>query len=106
MVLVKVCIAINSQRKQIAKPLFKKTPQVKPRIGQERAGSRWKKPPINQLVAESAENSKIPMLPKIPTEVINMPNLATPVQSISNPSPEAINRKNDAANKQRHSFLS
>ena len=34
--------------KQIAKPLFKETPQAKPRIGQGRAGSRWKKPPINQ----------------------------------------------------------
>ena len=42
--------------KQIPKPLFKETPQVKPKIGQGRAGSRWKKPPINQLIAQSAEN--------------------------------------------------
>ena len=35
-------------KKQIAKPLFKETPQMKPRIGQGKAGSRWKKPSINQ----------------------------------------------------------
>ena len=80
--------------KQVAKPLFKETSLVKPRIGQGRAGSRWKKPLINQLIAQSVENSqKIPELPKIHMEVISKPNFATPVQSISNPSNEAINRK-------------
>ena len=29
----------------------KETPHAKPRIGQGRAGSRWKKPPINQPIA-------------------------------------------------------
>ena len=80
--------------KQIAKPLFKETLQVKPRTGQGCAGLRQKKPLINQPIAQSAENSqKIPELPKIHVEVINKPNFATPVQSISNPSTEAINRR-------------
>ena len=79
--------------KQIPKPLFKETPQVIPRIGQGRAGLKQKKPPINQSIAHSAENSKIPVLPKIPTEVINMPNFKTSVQSISNSNTEAINRR-------------
>ena len=79
--------------KQIAKPLFKDTPQVKPRIEQGRAASRWKKTPVNQSIIQSAENSKIPVLPKVPMEVINMPNFTTPVQSRSNSSIEAINRR-------------
>ena len=79
--------------KQIGKPLFKERLQAKPRIGHSRAGSRGKKPPINQPTAQSAENLKIPVLPKIPMEVINMPNFITPAQSISNPSMEAINRR-------------
>ena len=70
------------------------TLQVKPRIGQGRAGSRQKKLTINQLIAQSAENLQIiPELPKIQKEVINMSNFTTPVQSISNPSTEAINRR-------------
>ena len=80
--------------KQVAKPLFKETSLVKPRIGQERAQSRWKKHLINQLIVQSVENSqKIPQLPKLHMEVINKPNFTTPVQSIRNPSTEAINRK-------------
>ena len=67
---------------------------VKPRIGQGRAGLRWKKPLINQPITQSAENSqRIPELPKIHMEVINKPNFTTPVQSISNPNTEAINRR-------------
>ena len=72
----------------MAKPLFKETQQVKQRMGQGRAGSRWKKPPINQSVAQSAENSKNSVLPKIPMEVINKPNFTTPGQSVSNSSME------------------
>ena len=59
----------NTQlEKQIVKPLFKETSWVKPRIGQGRAGSRWKKSPINQSTAQSVENSKILVSPKIPAE--------------------------------------
>ena len=53
MTLVKVGI---QPEKQKAKPIFKETSQVRPRIGQGRAGSRWKKPPINQSIAQSAKN--------------------------------------------------
>ena len=69
--------------KQIAKPLFKEIPQAKPRIGQGRAWSRWKKPPINQPIAQSVENLKIPVLSKITMEVINLPKFTTPLQHIS-----------------------
>ena len=63
--------------KQTAKPLYKEILQVKQRIGQRRAGSRWKKLPINQPIAQSAGNSQtISELPKIHTEVIIMPNFA------------------------------
>ena len=44
--------------KQVAKPLVKEISQVKSRIGQGRAGSRWKKPPINHPIAQSAENTQ------------------------------------------------
>ena len=56
MVLVRILDPNIQPEKQIAKPLFKEQPQVKPRIGQGRAGSRWKKSPINQPIAQSAEN--------------------------------------------------
>ena len=36
--------------------------------------------------------TKIPELSKIHKEFINMPNFATPVQTISNPGTEEINR--------------
>ena len=67
--------------KQIVKPLFKETGKTKNRTRK----SRIKKEEaiyINQPIAQSVENSKIPVLPKIPTEVINMPNL----QPLCNPS--------------------
>ena len=54
------------------------------------------KPSINQPIAQSTGNlQKIPQLPKIHKEfiVINIPNFATPVQSINSPSNEAINRR-------------
>ena len=41
---------------------------------------------MNLLIAQSAENLKTPVLPKIPKEVMNMPSFTTPVQSMSNPS--------------------
>ena len=93
MVLAKVWIPIYNWENKIGTPLFKVTPQVKPRIGQGRAGSRWRKPPINQSIAQSAENLKIPVLPNIPVEVINMSNFTAPMQSTSNSITEAINRK-------------
>ena len=52
--------------KQVSKPLIKEISQVKPRIGQGRAGSRWKKPQISQPIAQLVEHSqKILELPKI-----------------------------------------
>ena len=38
--------------KRVSKPLIKEILQVKPQIGQGRAGSRWKKPQINQPIAQ------------------------------------------------------
>ena len=54
----------NTQpEKQVSKPLIKEISQIKPQIGQGRAGSRQKKPQINQPIAQSAEHSqKIPEL--------------------------------------------
>ena len=55
---------------------------------------RRRKPHINQPSAQSAEHSqKIPEVPKIENKVVNVPNFAIPVQSISNPSMETINRR-------------
>ena len=55
---------------------------------------RRRKPCINQPIAQSFEHSeKIPEVPEIEKEVINMSNFATPVQSISNPGTEMINRR-------------
>ena len=52
------------------------------------------KPPINQPIAQSAELSKkIPKASKMRKKVINQPEFSTPVQSISNSSTEAINRR-------------
>ena len=80
--------------KQNIKPLNRnEIPQEKSRIGQGRGGLRRRKPHINQPIAQSAEHSwKIPEEPKIEKVVVNMLNLTTPVQSISNPSMEMINR--------------
>ena len=64
--------------------------QEKPRIGQGRAGVRRRKSPINQTTA--AETSKkIPEASKIEKRVITHPDFRTPVQSVNNPSTEAIN---------------
>ena len=60
-------------RKAGYKTLVKELSQIKPRIGQGRAGSRWKKPLIIQPIAQSVEHlQKIPELPKIQMEVINI----------------------------------
>ena len=92
--------------KQIAKPLFEETSQVKPRIEQRRAGSRCKKLPINQLITQSAKNlQKIPELPILHMEVINMAYFTAPVQSLSNPGTETIKRKM-IQKTCRHSYLS
>ena len=49
---------------------------------------------INQMIAQSTGNlQKIPQLPKTHKEVVNMSNFTAPVQSISNPITEAINRR-------------
>ena len=69
-------------------------PWEKPRMGQGRVGLRRRRLHINQPIAQSAEHlQKHPEVPKIENEVINMPNVTTPVQSISNPSTEMINRR-------------
>ena len=53
-----------------------------------------RKPHINQPIAQSLEYSqKILKVPKIEKEVINIPGFSTPVQLISNPSMEMINRR-------------
>ena len=68
--------------KQVTKPLVKEISQIKQRIGQGRARSRWKKSQSSQLIAQSEEHSqKIPELPKLQMEVINIPNFATPVHN-------------------------
>ena len=49
---------------------------------------------ISQLVAQSVDNSqKIPWLPILWTEIINISNFTTPVQSISNLSTEVFDRR-------------
>ena len=65
-----------------------------PRLGQRRAGIKFKKPHISPPIDQSVKNpQKIPDMPKIQKEVINMPNFAIPVQSMSNPCTEVINRR-------------
>ena len=83
---------IQSQ-KQIIRPLIgNEVLHEKPRIGQERARVRRRKPPINQTIAQSAEPSKkIPEASKIEKKVINQPDFTAPVQSINNSSMEVIN---------------
>ena len=44
--------------KQDIKPLVKEISHVRPQIGQVRAGSRWKKPQINQTIAQSVKHSQ------------------------------------------------
>ena len=82
--------------KQVIKPLVSKVKEIshiKPRIGLGRAGIRQKKPDISQPIAQSVKlPQKIPEVPKIQEKVINIPNFTTPVQSISNPITEVINR--------------
>ena len=66
--------------------------QQKPRIGKGRAGMRRRKSPINQTTA--AETSKkFPEVSKTEKKVIMHPDFTTPVQSVNNPSVEAINRR-------------
>ena len=68
-----------SPEAQTIKP-FKgnKIPQEKPRIGQGRVGLRRWKPHINQSIVQSVEHlQKIPEVPKIENEVVNMSNFTT-----------------------------
>ena len=68
--------------------------QEKPRIGQGGAGMGRRKPPINRPIAQSAiPSKKNPEASKIEKKVVNQPDLATSVQSISNSSMEVINRR-------------
>ena len=83
--------------KQVIKPFVStvnKISQIKPRIGQGRAGLRLKKPHISQLIVQSVKHlQKTPEVSKIQMQVINIPNFTAHVQSISNPSTEVINRR-------------
>ena len=55
---------------------------------------RRRSPPINQTIIQTSELSKkIPEVSKIERKVIPHQNFTTPVQSVSNPSMEAINRR-------------
>ena len=69
--------------------------QVKPRLGQGRAGIKHKKASNYSTNCSISEKptAKIPEIPKIWKQVINIQNIATPVQSISNPSTKVINRR-------------
>ena len=93
MVLVKVKNKYTA-RKAGHKPLVKEISQIKPRIGQGKAGLRRKKPQTSELIAQSVEHSqKIPYLPKMHMEFINIPNLQPLCNQYVNPSDEAINRR-------------
>ena len=78
--------------KQNIRPLKgNKILQEKPMICQGRAGMRRRKFPINQ--APAAELSKeIPEVSKLEKKVTTLPDFTTPVQSVNNPSVEAINK--------------
>ena len=54
--------------------------QEKPRIGQERAGMKRRRPPlINQAITQTSELSKeIPKVSKIENKVITHPDFTTP----------------------------
>ena len=89
--------SLDPNIQQVMKPLISKVnefSQIKPQTGQERAGFRRNKPYVKQLIAQSVKHSqKIPEVTKIEKQVIKMPSHAIPVQSISNQSTEAINRR-------------
>ena len=85
---------VQLEKQTIKPPKLDKNLQIRPRIGQGGAGLGRKKPNNNEPIAQSVEHSqKIPEALKIEKEVINMPNFTTPVQSISNPRTEVINRR-------------
>ena len=67
----------------------------KPRISQGRTGMRRRRPPpIIQTITQTSELSKKhPEISKIEKKVITHPYFTTPVQSVNNPSAEAINRR-------------
>ena len=50
--------------KQISKPLFMETPQMKTKNRRGKSRIKVEESPINQSIAQSAENSKIAVLPK------------------------------------------
>ena len=79
--------------KQIIRPLKgNETSQEKQWRGQGRAGMRRRKSPINQTIAAEM-SKKILEASKVEKKVITHPEFATPVQSVNNPSREAINRR-------------
>ena len=84
-------------RETVIKPLVSKVkekPQIKPRLGQGRAGLRHKKPQTSQLIAQSVKQPlEIPEVPKTQKEVITIPSFTTPVQSIGNSNTTMIDRR-------------
>ena len=64
--------------------------QEKQRIGQGRAGIRRRRLPLIRLLLK---HQKIPEASKVEKKIINHSDFTTPVQSVNNPSMEAINRR-------------
>ena len=84
---------IQSEKQNI-RPLNVQKFCEEPWIGQERAGMRRRRlPPINQTIAQSSETSKkISEVSKIEKKIITHPYFMTVVQSVNNPSMEAVNK--------------
>ena len=94
------CLDPNFQpEKQVKQPLFLKVKvpklsQIKPRVGQGRAGLRYKKPQINQPIAQLVKQPlKIPKVSKMQNTLTKAPNFPTPVQSKGDASTKVIDRK-------------
>ena len=72
-------------------PPFKRETKIRPRLGQERAGIKCKKPQVVQPIDQLTD--KLQEMPKIPTIQIiakNRKDFPTHKQSISNSSTEVI----------------
>ena len=81
------------QQKQNIRPLKgNEISQEKPSIGQGGKAMRGRKSSINQTTAADTSD-KIPEVSKIEKKVTTHPDFTTPVQSVNNPSTEAINRR-------------
>ena len=83
--------------KQVIKPEIskvKETLQIEPRVGQGRAGIRWKRPQITHPISQSEKQPvKIPEIHKSKNIVTTMPSFATPVQMIDDSHSKVIDRQ-------------